>query len=480
MLIPTFLVAAAILQASAPPAMKLHATTASAITAIRARLVNEIWGAEGFPRRLAQETTTGVSPALLESPTPLVNLRQVDRYLVVTDGNAVLPMVLRPTTPNGKLLMVGLGHSTAGTLAQSAVTAQLVNLALERGATVLFTPMPLGGTPAHDALGTHRTSTFNPVRYFLDPAIVALNTYLSQNPAPAEIIAAGVSGGGWATVLLAALDPRIEKSFPIAGSLPLGLRDPNRPSDYGDWEQRLTGLSVDGHTQLDYPDLYLMATSDGRTQVQVNNDADTCCFYGTRQIAYAAQLRALTSNWSFVQESAPGLHGATIATMTTVIGETLAAVVAPSVDRVIDDSGSGFVVTGPDWVHRVEETGAWGGDIHHTAPQCAGGGTGLNVATWTFSDVPDGEVEIGLTWTAFENRATNAPVEILDGADQILLSLRLDQRQPPVGIAMGGKVFQVIGRPHVRGGAVKVRLTDDADGCVIADAAMLRLAPLSR
>src|SRR6476469_3180256 len=168
MLIPTFLVAIAIEQAPSRPAIGLHATTAAAITAIRARPVNEIWGGEGFPRRLAQETTTGVNPALLESPVPLLSLRQVDRYLVVTDGNAVMPLVLRPTIASGKLLMVGLGHATAGTLAQSTVTAQLINLALERGATVLFTPQPLGGTSAHDALGTHRTSTFNPLRYFLD------------------------------------------------------------------------------------------------------------------------------------------------------------------------------------------------------------------------------------------------------------------------------------------------------------------------
>ena len=47
------------------------------------------------------------------------------------------------------------------------------------------------------------------------------------------------------------------------------------------------------------------------------------------------------------------------------------------------------------------------------------GGTGQNVATWTFVGLPDADVEVGMTWTAQNNRATNTPVEVLDGSDRV-------------------------------------------------------------
>jgi len=325
---------------TAPPAARanrstpfeVRATTPAAITAIRARLVAQIWG-HGYPTRLADATMSNLNPLILESSIPLVNLRQVDRYVITTNGNTVQPLVLRPIASNGKLVLVGLGHAISGTLAGLTTTPQLINIALERGVTVLLTPMPLGGTSAHDALGTHRTATFNPMQYFLNPGIVALNTYLAQNPAPTEILAAGISGGGWSTVLISALDLRVTKSFPIAGSLPLSLRESSNISDYGDWEQRLHGLSVEGHSPLDYPDLYLMAASGRRTQVQINNTLDTCCFYGTRHTAYVAQLTSLTSNWAFHQESAPGVHGATRETMVEVLGDAFGqTLVGPAID----------------------------------------------------------------------------------------------------------------------------------------------------
>ena len=224
---------------------EVHATTPAAIKAIRSRLVAQIWAERGYPLRTADAITSNVNPLILESSIPFVNLRQVDRYVVTTNGNTVQPLVLRPIASNGKLVIVGLGHAISGTLAGVTTTPQLINIALERGATVLLTPMPLGGTAAHDALGTQRTSAFHPMQYFLDPGIVALNTYLAQNPAPTEILAAGISGGGWSTVMISALDTRVTSSFPIAGSLPLNLRDTSNVHDYGDWEQRLHDLTVD-------------------------------------------------------------------------------------------------------------------------------------------------------------------------------------------------------------------------------------------
>ncbi len=470
---------------------EVRATTPAAIAAIRSRLIAQIWGSQGYPARLADAVMSNVNPQILESSIPLANLRQVDRYVVTTNGNTVQPLVLRPIASNGKLVLVGLGHAVSGTLAGVKVTPQLINIALERGVTVLLTPMPLGGTVAHDALGRHGSGTFHPMQYFLDPGIVALNTYLAQNPAPTEILATGISGGGWFTVVLSALDTRVTKSFPIAGSLPLGLRESSNTSDYGDWEQRLHGLTVDRNAPLDYPDLYLMAASDLRTQVQINNTVDPCCFYGTRHLAYAPQLSSLTSNWTFHQESAPGVHGASQQTMTEVLGGAFGKVLTAEpaidhadvrpgrprpVDQVIDDGDEGFAATGPGWFHRINEAAAWGGDIHHVSPNCAAGGTGQNVATWTFVNLPYSEAEVALTWTAHENRASNALVTIVDAGDHVLMSVGFNQKKAPVGFTVAGKVFQPVGRVSASGGTVKVRITDDANGCVVADAVVVKAA----
>ena len=62
------------------------------------------------------------------------------------------------------------------------------------------------------------------LRYFLEPA------YLTVNYAKANgyewVGMAGLSGGGWSTTVAAAIDKRIDASFPIAGSTPCGLRNP--------------------------------------------------------------------------------------------------------------------------------------------------------------------------------------------------------------------------------------------------------------
>ena len=47
---------------------------------------------------------------------------------------------------------------------------------------------------------------------------------------------AGLSGGGWTTTLVGALDPRIDRLYPVSGSLPMHLRRTLK-SDLGDWEQ---------------------------------------------------------------------------------------------------------------------------------------------------------------------------------------------------------------------------------------------------
>lgn len=130
-----------------------------------------------------------------------------------------------------------------------------------------------------------------PLAPFVEPIAVGLNYAMSTREFD-HIVMLGLSGGGWATVLYAAIDPRIERSYPVAGSFPFYLRE-QQPKSVGDFEQFLPGLD------LGYLDLYLLASSAGRQQIQVFNLHDPCCFSGTLPLTYR----------DFIASQAAGLGG---------------------------------------------------------------------------------------------------------------------------------------------------------------------------
>lgn len=64
------------------------------------------------------------------------------------------------------------------------------------------------------------------LRYFLEPVVLTLNWAL-RHVVPggvADVLMTGLSGGGWTTTWIAAIDPRVRISFPIAGSIPLDFQ----------------------------------------------------------------------------------------------------------------------------------------------------------------------------------------------------------------------------------------------------------------
>lgn len=99
--------------------------------------------------------------------------------------------------------------------------------------------------------------------------------YLAANPHvdPDRLGMTGLSGGGWQTILLSALDPRVLVSVPVAGytSLPGRLErvDVDEP---GDIEQNATDFLVG----QDYPTLTAMRAP--RPTLMINNAEDDCCF----------------------------------------------------------------------------------------------------------------------------------------------------------------------------------------------------------
>ncbi len=88
---------------------------------------------------------------------------------------------------------------------------------------------------------------------------------------PARVGVAGLSGGGWQTIFISALDPRVTLANPVAGYSSFVTRARN-PSDLGDSEQTPTDLGK----YADYAALTAMLAP--RAALLTFNATDNCCF----------------------------------------------------------------------------------------------------------------------------------------------------------------------------------------------------------
>jgi hypothetical protein len=92
-----------------------------------------------------------------------------------------------------------------------------------------------------------------------------------ENSDPARVGVAGLSGGGWQTIVISALDPRVTLSNPVAGYSSFITRGKNF-SDLGDSEQ----TPVDLAETADYS--HLTALMAPRPTLLTYNLNDNCCF----------------------------------------------------------------------------------------------------------------------------------------------------------------------------------------------------------
>src|SRR5207249_11546000 len=128
-----------------------------------------------------------------------------------------------------------------------------------------------------------------PFRFFLEPLVVALN-YAEDHYAYDAVYMTGLSGGGWTTTVYAALDSRVQRSYPVAGSAPNYLRVGYE--GLGDAEQVEPGF----YRIANYEELYVMGSHGlNRLQLQVLNLYDACCFSGTRFTNWVDKVRLKTA-----------------------------------------------------------------------------------------------------------------------------------------------------------------------------------------
>ena len=127
---------------------------------------------------------------------------------------------------------------------------------------------------SHDHFHLLEAKNFHPIQFFLEPVVITLNQ-IEKDYSFVTYSMMGLSGGGWTTIVVSAVDDRISESYSIAGSFPIWLRSDSR--DYGDYEQTIPEF----YQIANYEELYfLSAYGDNRRLVLFYNEFDPCCFSG--------------------------------------------------------------------------------------------------------------------------------------------------------------------------------------------------------
>ena len=150
------------------------------------------------------------------------------------------------------------------------------------------------------------------------------------------------------------------------------------------------------------------------------------------------------------------------------VAEVPPAATPPS---VIDEGDAAYAETGSDWLGWSEE-GAYQGDFRYHAP-----GTGDNAATWTFDGLdPTKRYQVLTTWNPQSNRASNSPFSVWGGAGP-LATIRLNQQFAASDVTLDERGWESLGVYTADSGSLVVKLTDDANGDVIADGVRLVEVP---
>ena len=306
----------------AAPIGQTRIPTPAAVPAVRSSIVSTITGGAGFPD-MAIFDGTGSATNTYYALTPATS-KWLGWYFRFggPDSIGVVARTHFSTFAGSTCLYIHNGGHGEGYFPNSPAyftnfpvpetQAMVRRIVTTLGCDVILSSMPLTGEnefanaylgypvgaavpsyPSFDPhlyLGTlplHAPPAGTPLRYFIEPVRASINYALSLR-SYSKVIVSGISGGGWTTTLLAAIEPRITHSYAVAGSVPFASRAVNE----GDWEQ-LAGMRP---LNIDYPDLYLMGTVDAaglptRKVGLLYNGVDECCFKSSAVNGFAGWLR---------------------------------------------------------------------------------------------------------------------------------------------------------------------------------------------
>lgn len=238
------------------PASHLSVTSSGTLASVRSTMITELFGGGGIPAEIG--TLSSVA-----SPITLTGVSTCEKITMV--AYSARPRLWTPTSPNGAVVIMHQGHGSGGIGGYDQLNMNLViQQLITAGYAVCGMVMP-GASGNETNSGSPADHASLALSAFIGPVMVAVNTL--ANAGYTDIHMSGVSGGGWTTVLSAAIDTRIKKSFPVSGSLPLYMDFVSGGSR--DAEQYIPGLTAT------YLDMYVMAgAGSGRLHKQINHTSD--------------------------------------------------------------------------------------------------------------------------------------------------------------------------------------------------------------
>jgi hypothetical protein len=288
---------------------EIHIHSANEADRLRRSVIDFLWGGAGLPvGKLPTHTTvysgSGALPADVAG-LRAANVARIERLQANMDFrySTTLYLLHPANTRNARrLVIVSHGHADYNGRFNAGVGG-LIDHLLENGFTVLSMQMPLYGwnrqTNFQLPTGTATAADHNEMvralegkggsalRFFVEPVVQGINYFVRSNPRSLDVSMVGLSGGGWTTVLAAAIDPRIKLSISVSGSMPIYARR-FYPGSVGDAEQMLPALYRD---RASYLDLYVLdACGKGRRHIQIGNQYDSACFYGVSHSTWVANV----------------------------------------------------------------------------------------------------------------------------------------------------------------------------------------------
>lgn len=246
----------------------------------RKKLIKIVWDKEGFPYQKLPDTV--IKNVRAQQYPGLQNVKQINKIIDTLEYGFVSNIYhfIPENGDNNKVMIYHHGHG--GIVPEGLHTFDSLLLS---GYHVIGVNMPLLGEnnqPEVDLPTTGKIKITNhdimvflerPYPVFFEPIRTAIN-YLNTTIQPQVIHMMGLSGGGWTTQLYAAIDTSIQRSYPVAGSIPMDIRFYSF-RDLGDMEQHDPRI----YSKVSYPEIYVLgAYGKNRGQLQVLNSTDPCCF----------------------------------------------------------------------------------------------------------------------------------------------------------------------------------------------------------
>ena len=266
----------------------------------RKQLIEFLWGQSQLPGNIPAKIENNYKDQRYEE---IRNLERIDRLSIEMEYDLVSYVYhFLPRKSNGAIIFYHQGHG-GDFFSGIKVISQL----LGKGYAVVGFSMPLLGMNTKPDVYFERFGWFHlnrhtemklllpknghPLKYFLEPVIQVVN-YLEQSYDYSTLGMTGISGGGWTTTIVAAIDPRILVSIPVAGSVPVYLRSGDE-TDFGDYEQVVPEFL----RLANYLELYVLgAVGIGRSQLQIINMFDRCCFSGGKTTTYGAIVSSIVQD----------------------------------------------------------------------------------------------------------------------------------------------------------------------------------------